>query len=125
MSEPFTAAATGAATIASAKLLPALVGFVGALITLSYMPDLSRRQWVTAVLFGTVASYFVPPIFSAWAHQSGAALWLPADGSIEGLCGLLLGMGSIHIVGGVTVLGRRFSGDPTGFVRRRGEEEEK
>ena len=103
----------------STKLIPPIAGFFGAVIMLSYMSEIPPRHWATALLAGVIAAYFAPPIAMAWLTHQGLA-WLPADGSVEGLLGLLLGMGSIHIVGGLTVLGRRFAGDPTGFIRRKG-----
>lgn len=105
----------------TAKLLPPIAGFLGAVIMLSYMSEMPPRHWVAALLAGVLAAYFVPPIVLAWLAHAGLD-WLPTDGSVEGLLGLLLGMGAIHIVGGLTVLGKRFAGDPTGFVRKRGKE---
>lgn len=106
----------------SAKLIPPIAGFLGAVIMLSYLSEIPPRHWVTALLAGVLAAYFAPPIAVAWLAHKGFE-WLPVDGSVEGLLGLLLGMGSIHIVGGLTVLGRRFAGDPTGFIRSKGGEQ--
>lgn len=103
----------------SAKLIPPLAGFLGAVIMLSYMSEMPPRHWAAALLAGVLSAYFVPPIVSAWFAHAGLE-WLPSDGSVEGLLGLLLGMGAIHLVGGLTVLGKRFAGDPTGFIRRKG-----
>lgn len=121
MPEP-TSAAGAAAGYLWMKFIPAIVGFAGAVITLCYIPELSRRQWVTAILFGISSSYFVPPLVIAWLHHNEIATWVPNDGSVAGLLGLLLGMASIHIVGGLTVLGRRFARDPVGFISRKGGE---
>lgn len=109
-------------TFSSTKLIPPIVGFFGAVIMLSYMSEIPVSQWATALLFGVISAYFGPPIIVAWLAHAGLA-WLPADGSVEGLLGLTLGLSSIHIVGAIAVLGRRFSRDPTGFVRRRGGEQ--
>ena len=104
----------------STKLIPPIAGFFGAVIMLSYMSEIPPRHWATALLAGVLAAYFAPPIAMAWLEHQGFS-WLPVDGSVEGLLGLLLGMASIHLVGGLTVLGRRFAGDPTAFIRNRGE----
>lgn len=106
----------------SAKLIPPIAGFFGAVIMLSYMAEIPPRHWATALLAGVLAAYFVPPIAVAWLAHQGVA-WLPEDGSVEGLLGLLLGLASIHLVGGLTVLGRRFAGDPTSFISRKGDEQ--
>lgn len=105
----------------SARLIPPIAGFLGAVIMLSYMSEIPPRHWVTALLGGVLAAYFVPPIVLAWAAHKGWG-WLPLDGSVEGLLGLLLGMASIHLVGGLSVLGRRFSKDPMAFPWKRGDE---
>lgn len=103
----------------TAKLVPPIAGFLGAVIMLSYMSEIPPRHWVTALLAGVLAAYFVPPILVAWLIHKGIA-WLPLDGSVEGLLGLLLGLASIHLVAGFTVLGRRFARDPAGFIQRKG-----
>ncbi|WP_068634894.1 hypothetical protein [Thauera butanivorans] len=103
----------------STKLIPPIVGFFGAVIMLSYMHEVPTSQWATALLFGVLGAYFGPPVIVAWLLHTGIA-WLPTDGSVEGLLGLAVGLLSIHFVGAIAVLGRRFSRDPTGFIKRRG-----
>lgn len=114
MTDPFSA---GGAGLLGGKLVPPLIAFGGAVVSLSYIPELTRRQWGAAILFAVLAAYLVPPIVGGWVRQSDYASWVPADGSIEGLCGLLLGMGSIHLVGAFTLLGQRFAKDPQGTVK--------
>lgn len=101
------------------KMVPPIAGFFGAVVMLSYLEELSTRQWMSALLAGVLSSYFVPPVALAWLQHSGVT-WLPQDFSLAGLMGLILGMLAIHLVAGIAVLGRGFSKDPIGFVLRRG-----
>lgn len=105
-------------TFSTTKLIPPLLGFFGAVIMLSYMRELPLTQWVPALLFGVLSAYFGPPVIVAWLLHLGWS-WLPADGSVEGVLGLALGLGGIHIVGALAVLGARFARDPLGTVRGR------
>jgi len=116
MTDPFSA---GGAGFLGGKLVPPLIAFGGAVVSLSYIPELSRRQWAAALLFAVLAAYLIPPIIGGWVRQSDYASWVPADGSIEGLCGLLLGMGSIHLVGAFTLVGQRFARDPWATIKGR------
>lgn len=105
MAEPAT---SGAATWIGSKLLPPLLGFIGASLMLLYTRELDPRRMVVAVGFGVVAAWLVPPI-AVPALRSGAGLdWLPADGSVEGLLGLLIGLAAINLVG----LWLKASGNP-------------
>ncbi len=104
--------------VVGVKLAPPLIAFLGAVTTISYMPELTRRQWLSAVMFGVLSAYYIPPIAGYWLRQQYP--WIPADGSVEGLAGLILGLGSIHIIGALTTMGKRFSSDPVGTIKRAG-----
>lgn len=106
------------ASFIASKLFPPLMGLVGALVTLSYMKELSKRQWGTALTIGVFGAYLITPVVSAYIHHSADMNWLPQDGSVEGLTGLLIGMMGIHAVGGATYLGRKFSENPLGLIDR-------
>lgn len=108
---------TTAGFIAS-KFFPPLMGLFGALATLSYMPELTKRQWGAALTIGVFGSYLVTPIVSAYLHYTVNITWLPQDGSVEGLIGLTIGMVGIFIVGSITNLGRKFSEDPFGVFKQ-------
>lgn len=95
----------------AARVLPPVLAFVGAVVMLSYLDNVPTRVWFAAVLGAVAAAYVGPPIAVAWLIHQGAD-WLPTDGSAHGVVGLLLGMGSIHFIGGLSVIGRRFSEDP-------------
>lgn len=102
----------------ASKFFPPLMGLLGSLITLSYAPEFTKRQWGAALTIGIFGAYLVTPIFSAYIRYSEAWTWLPKDGSVEGLFGIMFGMAGIHIVGGFTYLGRKFSSDPLGAFKQ-------
>lgn len=109
---------TSAAGFIASKFFPPLMGLFGALVTLSYMQELSKRQWGTAVTIGVFGSYLITPIISAYLYYTVDMSWLPKDGSVEGLIGLMIGMAGIHLVGGFTALGRKFTDDPLGVFKQ-------
>lgn len=104
------------------KLIPPILGFIGNVIMLSYMRELPTRHWVSALLFGAVVSFFGPPFILAYLQHKGI-LWAISDEFVKlataGMLGLFLGMSSIHLIGGLTVLGKKFSTDPTQFLNRK------
>jgi hypothetical protein len=61
--------------------------------------ELDKRRMLVAVGFGVLAAWLMPPIAVAGLRQSFGWAWLPSDGSVEGLLGLLVGLGSINLVG--------------------------
>lgn len=106
----------------AARVLAPVLAFVGAVVMLSYLDSVPTRVWFAAVLGAVAAAYVGAPITVAWLIHNGAD-WIPTDGSVHGVVGLLLGFGSIHFIGGLSVLGRRFAEDPmsvlTVFLWRR------
>ena len=114
MPEPTT---TGLAGWLGSKLLPPLLGFVGASLMLLYTREMDPRRMVVAVVAGVISAWLVPPIAVAGARHSGF-VWLPADGSVEGVLGLLVGLGAINLVG----VWLRVSSDPQAAMKRGGEQ---
>lgn len=108
---------TSAAGFIASKLFPPLMGLAGSVVSLSYMPELSKRQWGTALTIGVFGAYLITPMASAYLRHNFSIEWLPTDGSVEGLIGLMIGMGGIHLVGGFTALGRKFAEDPLGVFK--------
>ncbi len=88
---------TGAAGWLASKLAPPLFGLVGAVMMLLYTREADHRRMVVAVVAGMVLAYVLPPILMGYARS--VISWLPADGSVEGLLGFLLGLAAIGLVG--------------------------
>ena len=91
-------------------------GFLGSLITLSAMPELTKKQMFLAVLSGVAFAYLGTPVVAAWVFSLASATWLPAGGSVEGLIGLFLGMGGIHFVVFLTSVFQNLSKNPIDII---------
>lgn len=99
------------------KALPTVLGVVGAAIMLSYSPTPpGRRQWFTGVVSGSVLAYLGPPLIVPALKHYVSLPWLPVDGSIEGLVGLVLGLVGVHLVGGILKIAKAFTDDPVAFA---------
>jgi len=103
--------------VLGSKLFPPLAGLAGAIVTLSYMAELTKRQWGSALILGVVGAYLATPIASLYLRNTIGAENVPNDGSVEGLIGLMIGMVAIHIVSAITMLGKKFSSDPLYLIR--------
>lgn len=102
--------------ITSHKALPALLGLVGAAIAMTYSPSPpGRRQWFAAVLSGGAFAWVGTSVAVAAIRHFTQWEWLPTDGSVEGLVGLLLGIAGMRLVSGIISLTTAFSNDPVGF----------
>lgn len=109
--------------LATAKVWPALAGLVGAVITLSLAPvPPPRRRWFAAMLTGVFGAYYLAPIAAAGVRHAWPLDWMPADGSLEGLMGLVIGILGIYAVEALRTLGARFAKDPARFLSRKGAE---
>lgn len=100
------------------KPIIAAAGFLGSMITLSAMPELTRRQMALAILSGISFAYWGTPILTALLYSNPSISWLPAGGSVEGLVGLLLGMGGIHLVSIFNSLAQTIANDPISFIKK-------
>lgn len=96
MAEPTTTA--GAGWLGS-KLMPPFLGFIGSSLMLLYTRELDPRRMAVAVIFGVIAAWLVPPLAVAGLTALFNLTWLPRDGSVEGLIGLLIGLAAINLVG--------------------------
>lgn len=83
----------------TSKLMPPFLGFVGATLMLLYTRELDPRRMAVAVIFGVLAAWLVPPMAVAAMNAWFSLAWLPKDGSVEGLMGLLIGLAAINLVG--------------------------
>jgi len=96
----------------TSKLLPPFLGFVGSSLMLLYTRELDPRRMAVAVIFGVLAAWLVPPMAMAGLRSMASLEWLPKDGSVEGLMGLLIGLAAINLVG----LWLQFSRDPRAAI---------
>lgn len=90
------------------KVLPPILGLVGASLMLLWTRELDPRRMAVALIFGPIAAWLVPPILVPALRSWAVLAWLPKDGSVEGLVGLLVGIAAINLVS----LWLKFSSDP-------------
>lgn len=99
------------------KLIPPGAGFFGAMLMMSYLGEMPKRMWFVALGMGVLVPYFGTEVALHWLEHQFP--WLrPDDGhnmSLAGLIGFAMGLMSIHLIGALATVGRRFAEDPQGF----------
>lgn len=104
------------------RAMPAIAGLIGASVAASYSPSpLSRRHWYSVLASGVAFAYFLSPMSANAIRHYWPLPWIPTDGGLEGVMGLMLGVMGIYIVSGFMVVGAKVSADPFSivpFIRR-------
>jgi len=101
MSEPL---ATGALL---AKYSALIAGFMGSVVTLSFVRDLPRLAMLTSVGTGAVTAHYITPlVWLSWPALSGQF-------GISFLIGIL----AMNLIPGVMQLGEEFSKAPLRFIK--------
>lgn len=99
------------------KMVPPGAGFVGAILMMTFLGEMSRREWLVAVIAGIALPYFGTDI--AMHYLEFTLPWLGSgvehNMSLAGLIGFVLGLMGIHIIGAMATIGRRFSSNPVDF----------
>lgn len=114
MPEPITTASAAVAvapvetTVAGVKLALLVAGFAGAVVSLSYVKELTRPQMFGALVSGAFCAAYLTPIT---VHYLG----VPTQ--FEYGAGFLVGLGSMNIVPGLLKLFERFRSKPEAFIR--------
>ena len=104
-------------TITGHKALPTILGLVGAAIALTYSASPpGKRQWFAAVLSGGAFAFVGTPVLVAAVRHYLGWDWLPQDGSVEGLVGLVFGIAGMRVVSGIITASSTFASDPVGFI---------
>lgn len=91
------------------KITPLILGFVGAVISLSFVKELRKHQMVVAVVIGTVFAGAITPAVAAQ---------LSLVPETENMTAFLLGLTAMNIVPGLIELSRRFKEDPFSIIDR-------
>lgn len=84
--------------VLSSRLLAPFVSFVGVAIMLLWNREMKRSRMAVAVLSAPTFTVLVVPAAMAYIRSVPALAWLPQDGSIEGLIGLIVGLTALNIV---------------------------
>lgn len=89
------------------KLSVIVAGFLGGIISLSYVRQLSCTQMATAVCTGTVTTHYLTPLA---LHYSGVAI------DLESGIAFLIGIMAMNIIPGFLRLSDIFKSDPRSFI---------
>lgn len=87
------------------SLLTLLFGFVGACLGISYMPPMTKREQIFALLSGLACSALGPALLGWWLDR---AIPVPVSSGI----GFLLGILGMFIIPGVIIFGQSFRSNP-------------
>ncbi|EXF95788.1 holin [Pseudomonas fluorescens HK44] len=98
MAEP---ASTTAAGMLLVKYGAFIAGFAGALLSLTFLQGLTRKQAASAFLTGFASSVFTTPLA---LHYFA----LPADGAIQYGVAFLIGLLAMNIIPGLKALAGKF-----------------
>lgn len=102
------AAAPQEGQILGIKLASLLAGFVGGVVSLSFVKQLTRAQAVIAVTTGAVTANYL---------TDGAMYWLSLPASLGGFASFVIGLTAMNIVPGLLKVSAIFRNNPVGFIR--------
>ncbi|MDP3327224.1 hypothetical protein [Parvibaculum sp.] len=84
-----------------------LAGFMGAVVSLSFVKELTRMQMVGAVAIGTVTAGYLTPAVLAYFH-------LPSE--VQNGAAFLTGLTAMNLIPGILALSAYFRKNPTSAV---------
>lgn len=93
------------------KLATIVAGFVGAVVSLSVIPPLSKSAAFLAIVTGMATSVYLTPVVSHY---------LSLTGDLQNAVAFFLGLTAMHIIPGLLAMGQRFRDDPFSILRRLG-----
>lgn len=93
------------------KLATLVAGFIGAVVSLSAIPPLSKSAAFLAVITGMATSIYLTPVV---AH------YLSLTDELQNAAAFFLGLTAMHIIPGLLAMGQRFRDDPFSLLRRFG-----
>ncbi len=92
-----------------------VIGFIGAVLGVSYVPEMSKKQMFAALLAGLCCAAFITPVATHWYAIYFAA---PTPQFLENGAAFLLGISGMYIVPGFLSISRAFRDNPLGFIDR-------
>lgn len=92
--------------LASAMFAPFL-SFVGVAIMVLWQRGIEKSRLAIAVIGAPIFTILAIRIGLAWVRSTKNATWLPADGSVEALIGLIVGLSVLNIIAILFRLGRQ------------------
>lgn len=94
-------------SIFASRWLAPFLSFVGVAIMVLWKSGIDKPRLAVAILSAPTFTVLVVPIAVAWIRSAPSLAWLPTDGSVEGLIGLIVGLSALNIVAIVLRLGRQ------------------
>lgn len=95
------------------KLIPPGAGFAGAILMMTFLGEMSRREWAVALSMGVLVPYFGTEILMSYLIHTFEWLRGAHNMGLAGLIGFVSGLMSIHLIGALATFGKRFSTNPT------------
>lgn len=98
------------------SLVSVVLGFVGAVLGVSYMPPMSKKQLAAALVAGVVCAALAPGFASeaiAWWREKPV---VPLPGAFNNVLAFVCGIGGMFIVPTVIVLFKSAHDNPMGFL---------
>lgn len=89
------------------KLSVIVAGFFGALVSLSFIRDLTRYQMLAAVGVGTISANYLTPVF-----HGAAVHYLGASQDAEGAAAFVIGVTAMNIIPAMLKLSENFKRSP-------------
>lgn len=100
------------AAILGAKKAPVIAGFIGAILSLYFIKDLTRTKAAVAVFGGAACAAYLAPVLIAWFGLQGSE-------EAESGAAFLIGILGMNIIGGVFYIGEQFKSNPFQFFKRK------
>lgn len=97
------------------KMVPPGAGFFGAILMMTFLGEMSKREWFVALATGVMVPYFGTETLMHYLDHTFEWVAQPAGDHSMGLAGLIgfvMGLMSIHLVGALATFGKRFASNP-------------
>lgn len=100
----------------SLDLVAIVLGFVGALLGVSYSEPMTKKQLLAALGSGSIVAALAPPLVTLLIHLQWPTVNLPV--AINNVMAFVFGIGGMFIIPGVLSFWKTFSANPWGFIDR-------
>jgi len=98
------------------KVVSLIAGFLGVVIVLANLQEMTRRQMVAVAASGLACAYFLTPVALAWIKVTAGGL--PNDEAVTGAIGLVLGIVGINVTGALMASGGSIRESLSGAINR-------
>ena len=96
------------------KVATVVAGFMGGVVCLSYLRELTKLQAAGAVLIGAITASYGTPALMYYIH-------MPPP--LENFAAFFIGLTAMNIIPGLIKISDVFRRNPAGFIGRKGESE--